>query len=122
LILLDIDHFKAINDRFGHLVGDQVLRKIAEIVKDCMRTTDIVARYGGDEFVVLLPRTDPDQLAQVYERLNLTAQNLSFSDPEKGTHRFTVSSGAYSDNKNYDQILRLADQRMYEHKKPHPVD
>ncbi len=122
LILLDIDHFKDINDQFGHLAGDQVLRKTAEIVKSCMRTTDIVARYGGDEFVVLLPRTDPEQLAQVFERLDPALQNLSFWDPDKGTHRFTVSYGAYADNKDYDQILRLADQKMYHNKRPNHVD
>jgi diguanylate cyclase (GGDEF)-like protein/PAS domain S-box-containing protein len=122
LILLDIDRFKEINDHFGHLMGDQVLRKTAEIVKSCMRTIDIVARYGGDEFVVLLPRTDPEQLAQVSERLDLALQQLSFWDTHKGTHRFTVSFGAFSDNKNYDQILRLADQSMYDKKRPKHVD
>ncbi len=116
LILLDIDRFKEINDQFGHLVGDQVLKKTAETINHCMRMTDIVARYGGDEFVVLLPRTDPDQLSQFVERLDPALQNLSVQDQEKGTIPFTVSYGAYSNNKDYDQILRQADQNMYKNK------
>jgi diguanylate cyclase (GGDEF)-like protein/PAS domain S-box-containing protein len=122
LILLDIDQFKEINDHFGHQVGDQVLKRTAEIIKNCMRATDIVARYGGDEFVVLLPRTDPEQLAPVFERLEMALQNLSYWDPVQGSCPFTVSCGAYSDNKEYDHILRLADQRMYQHKRPDHVD
>jgi diguanylate cyclase (GGDEF)-like protein len=116
LILLDIDQFKEINDQFGHLVGDQVLKKTAETINKCIRTTDLVSRYGGDEFVVLLPRTDPDQLSQVVERLDQALRNVSLWDQEKGTIRFTVSYGASSENKNFDQILRQADKNMYKNK------
>jgi len=116
LILLDIDQFKEINDQFGHLVGDQVLKKTADIVKNCIRTTDMVARYGGDEFVVLLPRTDPEQMAPVLERLELALHNLSFWDQEKGTGSFKVSYGYYADNKDYDRILHQADKNMYKKK------
>jgi len=117
LILLDIDHFKEINDQYGHVVGDQVLKKAAETISHCMRTVDSVARYGGDEFVVLLPRTDPDQLTQVVERLEQVLSNLTFWDQEKRLHRrFTVSFGAYSDKKAYDKILRQADKNMYKNK------
>jgi diguanylate cyclase (GGDEF)-like protein/PAS domain S-box-containing protein len=123
LILLDIDRFKEINDQHGHQVGDQVLKKTAEVILACMRTTDIVARYGGDEFVVLLPRTDPEQLALVVERLDYALENVSFWDQEKGTNRrFTVSYGAYSSNKDYDRILRQADLNMYQNKPGNHVD
>ncbi|MBA4392161.1 MAG: hypothetical protein C0407_01280 [Desulfobacca sp.] len=117
LILLDIDQFKEINDHYGHLVGDQVLKKTAETIRSCMRTIDSVARYGGDEFVVLLPRTNPDQMLQVMERLDYALDNLSFWDQEEKTNRrFTVSYGAFSNNKNYSQILRQADKNMYKNK------
>lgn len=118
LILLDIDQFKTINDQFGHVAGDQVLKKTAETILNSMRTTDMVARYGGDEFVVLLPRTDPDQLSQVLERLDFALKHLSFWDPEKGVkRRFSISYGAFSGNEDYEQILRQADKRMYQGKK-----
>jgi diguanylate cyclase (GGDEF)-like protein/PAS domain S-box-containing protein len=116
MILLDIDQFKAVNDRYGHLVGDQVLKKTAEIIKSCLRTTDIVARFGGDEFVVILPRTDPEQLAFVRERLVVTLKNLSVLDQNNQTRYLTVSLGDYSDSKEYDQILRRADLNMYRQK------
>ena len=109
MILLDIDQFKEVNDRYGHLVGDQVLKKTAEIIKSCLRTTDIVARFGGDEFVVILPRTDPEQLAFVRERLVVTLKNLSVLDQNNQIQYLTVSLGDYSDSREYDQILRRAD-------------
>jgi diguanylate cyclase (GGDEF)-like protein/PAS domain S-box-containing protein len=116
MILLDIDQFKEVNDRFGHLAGDQVLKKTAEIIKSCLRTTDIVARFGGDEFVVILPRTDPEQLAFVRERLIITLKNLSVQDPDGRSHTLSVSLGDYSDSREYDQILRRADLNMYRQK------
>jgi diguanylate cyclase (GGDEF)-like protein/PAS domain S-box-containing protein len=116
MILLDIDQFKEVNDRYGHLVGDQVLKKTAEIIKSCLRTTDIVARFGGDEFVVILPRTDPEQLAFVRERLVVTLKNLSVLDQNNQTRYLTVSLGYHSDRQEYDQILRRADLNMYRQK------
>jgi diguanylate cyclase (GGDEF)-like protein/PAS domain S-box-containing protein len=116
MILLDIDQFKEVNDRYGHLVGDQVLKKTAEIIKSCLRTTDIVARFGGDEFVVILPRTDPEQLTFVRERLIVTLKNLSVQDENNQTRYLTVSLGDYSDCREYDQILRRADLNMYRQK------
>lgn len=116
MILLDIDQFKEVNDQFGHLVGDQVLKKTAEIIKSCLRTTDIVARFGGDEFVVILPRTDPEQLAFVRERLIITLKNLSVLDQSGQTRFLSVSLGDYSDSQEYDQILRRADLNMYRRK------
>ena len=116
MILLDIDQFKEVNDRYGHLVGDQVLKKTAEIIKSCLRTTDVVARFGGDEFVVILPRTDMEQLAFVRERLVVTLRNLSVLDQDNQTRYLTVSLGDYSDCRDYDQILRRADLNMYRQK------
>ncbi len=116
MILLDIDQFKEVNDHYGHLVGDQVLKKTAEIIKSCLRTTDIVARFGGDEFVVILPRTDPEQLAFVRERLVVTLKNLSVLDQDHQIRQVTVSLGDCSDCREYDQILRRADLNMYRQK------
>lgn len=68
-LLIDVDHFKAINDTLGHLEGDRVLRQIARVIADHVRETDLVARYGGEEFVVLLPYTDLDGTVLLGERL-----------------------------------------------------
>jgi len=69
LILVDVNRFKDINDRFGHIAGDQVLRRVARILKDGLRSADYVARYGGDEFVAILPSTDQNGTYQLATRL-----------------------------------------------------
>ncbi|MGB0864995.1 MAG: GGDEF domain-containing protein [Granulosicoccaceae bacterium] len=73
LLVIDVDYFKAINDTHGHLVGDQVLCKVAQIIQDCLRSTDLVYRYGGDEFVVCLPSTPLESAVEVADRIRLTA-------------------------------------------------
>jgi len=69
LIIMDMDNFKTINDQYGHQEGDKVLKSIVGILKDCIRNTDILARYGGDEFVVILPDTDYNTAMNVAMRI-----------------------------------------------------
>ena len=69
VIMVDMDHFKEINDTYGHIVGDHVLMIFAQVVLKCIRKTDIIARYGGDEFIVVLPNTDTDTARSVAERI-----------------------------------------------------
>ncbi len=69
LIMIDIDHFKKINDTYGHLAGDIVLRKTAEIMKSVVRSYDVVGRFGGEEFLVILPKADEDIVVGVAERI-----------------------------------------------------
>ncbi len=69
VIMVDLDHFKEINDTYGHAVGDHVLAIFAQVVLKCIRKTDIIARYGGDEFIVVLPNTDTDTAKSVAERI-----------------------------------------------------
>ena len=71
MVLLDIDHFKAVNDTYGHLAGDQVLRAVAGIIGSQLRDYDIAGRYGGEEFAVLLPHTQPGQARRIAERLRM---------------------------------------------------
>ena len=68
-LMLDLDHFKKVNDEYGHLVGDAVLREVARLLKDALRTVDSVGRYGGEEFLVVLPQTPPDEARRTAERL-----------------------------------------------------
>ena len=97
MVLLDIDHFKAVNDTHGHLAGDQVLRAVAGIIRSQLRDYDIAGRYGGEEFAVLLPHTQPGQARRIAERLRMAvaAARLTASTaggPGTGL-RVTVSAG-----------------------------
>lgn len=78
LLLIDIDHFKAINDRYGHGAGDTVLRSVADALRNAARATDVPARLGGDEFALLLGHTDPDHAGSVAERIRLAVAALRF--------------------------------------------
>jgi diguanylate cyclase (GGDEF)-like protein len=92
LALIDIDHFKRVNDRFGHPQGDQVLVSLASVIQGELRRYDIIARYGGEEFIVLLPETAPDEGIAVVERLRIAVENMTFPAPLEQL-RVTVSLG-----------------------------
>jgi len=91
LVMLDLDDFKVINDRYGHPVGDQVLASIGRVLRSTLRAADIAARYGGEEFAVLLPRTPVDQLFPLLERLR-----LMIAEARPGIPLITASIGAAS--------------------------
>jgi len=115
LLMIDIDHFKGINDEFGHGAGDSVLREIAEIISGAVREVDVVARWGGEEFVVLLPRCTKEEALQSAERILKAVSGHSFSAvPGK---QVTVSIGISgipdSHIGNSDMLLDASDQAMY---------
>jgi len=116
-IFIDVDHFKAINDQFGHIVGDTVLKKIAELIKHNVREVDICGRYGGEEFCILMPNALLDEAKKTSERIRLHIER-SILDPE---HNITgsVSLGVAetsNDMMNYSDWLALADQAQYKAK------
>ncbi|UPK43946.1 histidine kinase N-terminal 7TM domain-containing diguanylate cyclase [Paenibacillus pabuli] len=97
LILLDIDHFKAINDRYGHVIGDEVLQRTAQAVKESIRSTDILTRYGGEEFMVYLPHTEHDVANQIAERVRLSVESNRIAvDHEIDQVSITISIGILS--------------------------
>jgi two-component system, cell cycle response regulator len=115
VIMLDIDFFKNINDTFGHEVGDQMLTKVAETCRSRIRTTDLVGRYGGDEFLILLPETDIAGAKGIAESIQTTIENQT-SPVEDNLVRITVSLGiAMKSESTLDlvQLLRFADEAMY---------
>lgn len=120
LILIDIDHFKKINDGYGHLVGDQVIREIAQIVKESVRDVDTVARYGGDELVVVLPKTKLDEALIAAQRIRKRIRTSLFKDGDRPI-QITISMGIAqcpaSLIKTPDDLFRLADQALYIAKK-----
>ncbi len=117
-LLIDVDHFKRVNDTYGHDTGDQVLRMMADTFRECLREVDILGRYGGEEFVVLLPQTDPEEAYQAAERLRETIANKRISTAH-GSVACTVSVGmvtASSDEADLFLLLKKADQAMYQAK------
>jgi diguanylate cyclase (GGDEF)-like protein len=110
-IMLDIDRFKQVNDTMGHQVGDQVLRELSAMLRQSVRAYDIVARWGGEEFLVVLPGADLEAARQLAERIRVGVQKLP-------TSTVTISAGAAEFDADYDfeATLRTADRRMYEAK------
>ena len=117
LLMLDIDHFKAVNDSFGHTYGDQVLRRIASEIQRSLRGDDYPVRYGGEEFLVLLPDTSTREALVVAERLREGIARLSMGDKRSFP---TVSIGIFSGVPSYTELLhefiRRADLALYEAK------
>jgi diguanylate cyclase (GGDEF)-like protein len=118
-LMLDIDHFKRINDSFGHEAGDRFLREVGSLLRRSVRVTDFVARYGGEEFTLILPRTDSKGAHSVAEHLRLDIKNHLFEF--SGTQiPLTVSIGIASctkfDNLDAHQIILSADTALYQAK------
>jgi len=116
--IADLDNFKSVNDRFSHHVGDEVLRTLADILQSNSRSTDIVGRYGGEEFVIILPETTREQGLIVCEKIRRTVEEYDWSRVHEGL-RMTVSVGMSSDTSlaNYEKMLTQADDRLYEAKR-----
>ena len=119
LIMTDIDHFKQVNDKFGHQVGDEVLTKVADLLQEQLRTYDLAARYGGEEFCLVLPETDLEAACEVAERIRQQAEAMTFPAPMEN-HRLTMSFGvsAYdgTEEGSIDEMIRVADDALYEAK------
>ena len=116
LVFLDLDFFKTVNDRWGHLVGSRVLTETALILKDGLREVDVVARYGGDEFLVILPETNIQEAGQVAERMRQAIEEHVFQEEEGLDIKMTASFGVacYPDfAPTKDELIRQADQAMY---------
>ncbi|WP_162141259.1 GGDEF domain-containing response regulator [Paucidesulfovibrio longus] len=118
LIMLDADHFKAVNDNYGHETGDEVLRRISDTVRKALRQSDLFARIGGEEFVVLAPGTDGRGAQELAERIREAIEDLRIP-LNKGELRVTASLGvaeAASSDRSVEDLLRRADLALYEAK------
>lgn len=114
LIMFDIDHFKRINDTYGHDVGDKVIIEITKRVKKCLRESDIFGRIGGEEFMILLPNTAIDEAKEIAQRVRIAVDSKDFST----VGHVTISLGAstYTNNKEDSDILKKVDIALYEAK------
>lgn len=124
LIMIDIDHFKKINDVWGHLVGDAVLKKLAELIVATVRASDVVCRYGGEELLVILPQTKRQAAVMVAENLRLKIENTNIATEDNCSHceavRVTASFGVTAICPEIDSVhflLGQADKALYFAKK-----
>ena len=116
LLMVDIDHFKAFNDSFGHQAGDVVLRQTARVMVDQSRIVDHVTRYGGEEFALILPRSGRDEARLVAERLRRAVEDHMFMDAGRPLGRLTVSIGTAThplDAGSARSLISKADQALY---------
>ena len=115
LILLDVDHFKRINDNYGHLAGDSILRSAVQLIAQLLRKVDILARYGGEEFIILLPEADMEQALVVAEKLRSTLSQQTFAVDDVAQISITASFGvsALTGAATLDHMIRLADEALY---------
>jgi diguanylate cyclase (GGDEF)-like protein len=118
IVLIDVDHFKQVNDRFGHAAGDQVLRRVAEIIKASVRDVDTVGRYGGEEFIALLPSTALDSAQATAERIRIAIAQVPIRVARAQLH-VTVSAGVAQVERTIgvEELIANADSAMYEAKR-----
>lgn len=121
LFLLDIDNFKAFNDRYGHGAGDEILKLASKIIRDAVRSMDVVARYGGEEFVVLLPHTSKCESLVIAERIRVGIEEMKHAgaalrglSPFKGTPTISIGIAEFpGDAETIDDLVEHADKAMY---------
>lgn len=119
VVMFDVDHFKAINDRFGHQGGDQVLRSLGAALRDIIRDEDLVGRYGGEEFGLILPDTDLQQALRIAERLRqrINALPLGSATQQCCSASFGVATLLHPASVSLQDLIREADRALYEAKR-----
>ena len=126
VIYYDLDFFKKVNDNYGHEAGDMILKESAQVVKSLVRKQDVLCRFGGEEFVIILPSTQEKVAAELAERIRSSLEGHVFKIPQKSggsqsivNHRQTISmgvAGITSDMKDWKALLEKADNRLYKSK------
>ena len=121
LAIVDVDNFKEINDKHGHNMGDFVLKKLSSSLAEILRKTDIVTRYGGDEFTIIFPQNTKKQALKALKRVRDDIENKTFTDADTGKEiSFSISAGIAEYNDSYEnkaQMFAEADVEMYSEKK-----
>lgn len=117
LALIDVDNFKRINDMYGHICGDTVLRELASVIRKNIRGCDCAARWGGEEFAIILPKTSPSGALKLAERIRSTVENHNF-ETDAAVIKVTISIGTASvkNAANSDSLVKSADRALYKAK------
>ena len=118
VMMIDADNLKKVNDSYGHKAGDKLILTIANTIRECLRTSDVICRYGGDEFVALLPQLPAAKAAETAERLRSAVENTSFDvDGEKITTTVSIGVATYPDKVfKANMLMEKADEALYESK------
>jgi len=120
IIMLDIDHFKKVNDTYGHLIGDNVLKMLSKLLNDYIKGKDIAARFGGEEFIIALPATPLEGAYILAEQIrsSLSKMNLRIKDTGKSMGNITISLGIalYMGNESIEAVIKRADDALYQAK------
>ncbi|MEG0153270.1 MAG: GGDEF domain-containing protein [Cellulosilyticaceae bacterium] len=113
--MIDIDHFKQVNDRYGHIVGDKVLKKVAQVISNSLRKTDMIGRYGGEEFLMFLPYTDKVEAISIAEKIRKSIENMSVEVDEQESVNVTLSLGVVEvcKEKSFAEFINQADTALY---------
>jgi diguanylate cyclase (GGDEF)-like protein len=114
LIMFDIDHFKKINDKYGHLAGDDILKSIANIAKKHIRKADYLFRWGGEEFMILAPETGSIQAASSAERIRISLEQYTFREAGKATASFGIAQ--FTNGDKIDDLVKKVDSALYKAK------
>ncbi len=117
--MVDIDRFKSVNDLYGHLIGDQVIQKMAQILSEHLRPRDLLCRYGGEEFCLMLPETSLEVACTIAERLRAAIETCSPTSAEGKKFSFTASFGVGSfeaEMLEMEDLIRNADRALYSSK------
>ena len=119
LLMFDVDDFKEINDSLGHTIGDVVLSELCGAVRDSLRPPDLFARFGGDEFAIILPHTDRGGARAVADRILRNVREMTIPTDEEGSVRCSISIGVahYESGDGATDLIRRADERLYESKR-----
>ncbi|MBV1790050.1 GGDEF domain-containing protein [Marinobacterium sp. D7] len=119
LVMLDLDHFKEVNDSWGHLFGDEVLKRFASIIRHNLRASDDGFRYGGEEFIILMPFIDEQAALRAAKRIHQAFCDTRFKTADGSELRLTLSGGVtrLCPDDDYDRLLRRADATLYEAKR-----
>ncbi len=117
ILFMDIDHFKSMNDNYGHEFGDKVLKLVSETFTNCIRKNDMIGRWGGEEFIGIFVGTSYEDLKKIAENLRMLVENSSLR-LEEGHISVTISIGAtvHSGKESMDEIIKIADENMYKAK------
>ncbi len=118
VVMVDIDNFKHINDTFGHLHGDRILKECASILNNCVRSSDLLVRYGGDEFIIVTPKTDTGDCDKLLSRIEELIAGWN-SSQDNSHYSLSISAGCalYERGKDLLDVINEADRKMYANKK-----